>query len=58
MRCSEGEPISENPLEINKFSVIASDEVLDDLRERLELAHFVEPIEGTINTMSVFTIEV
>jgi hypothetical protein len=41
MRCSEGEPIPKNLLEINKFSVSISDEVLEDLRKRLELAHFV-----------------
>jgi hypothetical protein len=49
MRCSEGEPIPKNLLEINKFSVSISDEVLEDLRKRLESAHFVEPIEGTAN---------
>jgi hypothetical protein len=49
MRCSEGEPIPKNLLEINEISVSVSDEVLEDLRKRLESAHFVEPIEGTAN---------
>jgi microsomal epoxide hydrolase len=46
-KLKKGEPIPKDPIGINKFAVNVSDVVLEDLRKRLELARFVEPIEGT-----------
>ncbi|XP_054156405.1 epoxide hydrolase 1-like [Oppia nitens] len=42
-----GEPIPKDPLTINKFTINVSDEVLTDLKHRLDLARYVEPIPGT-----------
>ncbi|CAG2173392.1 unnamed protein product [Oppiella nova] len=42
-----GQAIPKDPEDINKFSVKVSDEVLNDLKRRLESARYVEPIPGT-----------
>ncbi|XP_054156347.1 epoxide hydrolase 1-like [Oppia nitens] len=42
-----GEPIPKDPLTINRFTINVSDEVLTDLKHRLDLARFVEPLPGT-----------
>ena len=47
MLCIVGEPFPKNSEDIHPFSVNVSDEVLEDLRRRLESARFGQSIAGT-----------